>query len=56
MCIQWHPEDFAAKGDKPMQNIYNWLAKKARIYQKQKQLKQTKNKIFIPYQGKNIEL
>ena len=36
LCIQWHPEDFAAQGDKTMQNIYNWLADKARIYQHQK--------------------
>jgi len=56
LCIQWHPEDFAAQGDKSMQNIYNWLANKAHIYQKQKQLKQTKKKISIPYQGKNIEI
>ena len=35
LCIQWHPEDFAAKGDKTMQKIYNWLADKARIFQKQ---------------------
>lgn len=37
LCIQWHPEDFAAKGDRSMQNIYNWVAKKAQIYQKQSQ-------------------
>ena len=36
LCIQWHPEDFAAQGDKTMQKIYNWLADKAQIYQKQK--------------------
>lgn len=29
LCIQWHPEDFAAHGNQPMQNIYNWLAQKA---------------------------
>ena len=56
LCIQWHPEDFAARGDKSMQNIYNWIASKARIYKKQKQLKQTKNKISISHRGKNIEL
>ena len=28
MCIQWHPEDFAANGDISMQRIYNWLAQK----------------------------
>ena len=39
LCIQWHPEDFAAEGNKSMQNIYNWLAGKARIHQKQKTLK-----------------
>lgn len=37
LCIQWHPEDFAANGDEKMQNIYNWLAGKAHIYQKQKE-------------------
>lgn len=40
LCIQWHPEDFAADGDKSMQNIYNWLANKAHIFQKTKELKQ----------------
>lgn len=29
LCIEWHPEDFAAKGNARMQNIYNWLADKA---------------------------
>ena len=29
LCIQWHPEDFAAVGSKSMQNLYNWLAQKA---------------------------
>ena len=29
LCIQWHPEDFAAEGNKEMQGIYNWLAQKA---------------------------
>lgn len=45
LCIQWHPEDFAAQGDKTMQKIYNWLADKAKIYQNQKNLIQqaTKN-------------
>ena len=47
LCIQWHPEDFAAQGDKTMQKIYNWLADKARIYQKQKTLKQTNQSVFI---------
>ena len=27
LCIQWHPEDFAAEGNKEMQEIYNWLPK-----------------------------
>lgn len=36
LCIQWHPEDFAANGDQSMQNIYNWLAMKARAYHLQK--------------------
>lgn len=29
LCVQWHPENFAAKGNIDMQNIYNWLADKA---------------------------
>lgn len=29
LCVQWHPEDFAIEGCKPMQEIFNWLAKKA---------------------------
>lgn len=37
LFIQWHPEDFAAEGDKTMQNIYNWHSKEARIYKKQKE-------------------
>lgn len=32
LCIQWHPEDFAANGDISMQRIYNWLAQKALSY------------------------
>lgn len=32
MCIQLHPEDFAANGDISMQRIYNWLAQKALNY------------------------
>ena len=47
MCIQWHPEDFAAQGNQTMQKIYNWLARKARIYQKQKQLKTQKKITWI---------
>ena len=47
MCIQWHPEDFAAQGNQTMQKIYNWLAGKARIYQKQKQLKSQKKITWI---------
>ena len=42
LCIQWHPEDFAANGDNTMQKIYNWLADKAQIYQKQKTLNNKK--------------
>ncbi len=48
LCIQWHPEDFAADGNQSMQNIYNWLANKAHIYQKQKQLKQQKRLSLFP--------
>ena len=36
LCIQWHPEDFAAAGNQKMQNLYNWLAKQATIYHAQK--------------------
>ena len=32
LCIQWHPEDFAANGDISMQRIYNWLAQQAQNY------------------------
>lgn len=32
LCIQWHPEDFAANGDISMQHIYNWLAQQAQNY------------------------
>ena len=27
LCVQWHPEDFAAEGNQDMQGIYNWLVK-----------------------------
>lgn len=54
LCIQWHPEDFAANGSKPMQNIYNWLAGKARIYQKQKQVKNSHNIFKIPRTGREF--
>lgn len=36
LCIQWHPEDFAAAGNQKMQNLYNWLAEQATIYHAQK--------------------
>lgn len=42
LCIQWHPEDFAATGNHKMQKIYNWLAQKADIYAKQKHIKYPK--------------
>jgi len=35
LCIQGHPEDFAASGDKAMQNIYNYVAERAMKYKKQ---------------------
>lgn len=54
LCIQWHPEDFAADGSKPMQNIYNWLANKARIYQKQKQVKNSKTGFRFPRTGREF--
>jgi len=34
--VQWHPEDFVVKGDQVHKRIYDWLAEKARIYQRQK--------------------
>jgi len=33
--VQWHPEDFAVKGDKVHKRVYDWLAEKARLYQRQ---------------------
>jgi hypothetical protein len=35
LCVQGHPEDFAASGDKVMQNIYNYVAKRAMLYMQQ---------------------
>ena len=35
LCVQGHPEDFAALGDKVMQNIYNYVAKRAMLYKEQ---------------------
>ena len=43
LCIQWHPEDFAAQGDAQMQKIYDWLAQKAMQY-KQNQLQRSLQK------------
>ncbi len=34
LCIQGHPEDLAIKGDEKMQNIYNYIVKLAKKYQK----------------------
>lgn len=39
LCIQWHPEDFAAIGDEKMQGIYNWLVDKAKEYHQNHQTK-----------------
>ena len=36
LCIQWHPEDFAAAGSRQMQNLYNWLAAEATAFQHKK--------------------
>ena len=33
LCIQWHPEDYAAQGNLLHQKIYNWLAIEAKKYQ-----------------------
>ncbi len=38
LCIQWHPENLAVKGDKSMQRIYCWLTDEALKHQKQKHL------------------
>lgn len=40
LFIQWHPENFAAEGDKTMQKIYNWHSNEARIYKKQKEARE----------------
>lgn len=40
LCIQWHPEDFAAQGDTKMQKIYDWLAAKA-LQHKQLQMQRS---------------
>lgn len=55
LCIQWHPEDFAANGNQNMQNIYDWIAVKARIHQKQKQIKQQKKISLFPLKAKEFE-
>jgi len=38
LCVQWHPENLAAKGDQCMQRIYNWLTDEAVKHQKEKHL------------------
>ena len=38
--IQWHPEDFAARGDQRMRKIFDWIAEEASLHQ-QKTFKQT---------------
>ena len=30
LCVQWHPEDYAVKGDTQMQRIYDWLLKEVK--------------------------
>lgn len=35
LCVQGHPEDLAAAGDKSMQNLYDYVAKRAMIYKEQ---------------------
>lgn len=35
LCVQGHPEDLAAAGDKSMQNLYDYVAKRATIYKEQ---------------------
>ena len=42
LCIQWHPEDFAAQGDTKMQKIYDWLAEKA-LQHKQMQMQKQRS-------------
>ncbi len=44
LCIQWHPEDFAAQGDEKMQKIYNWLADKALEYKQARPTRQISEK------------
>lgn len=36
LCIQWHPEDFAALGNQNMQNLYDWLGNEAQQYKANK--------------------
>ena len=36
LCIQWHPEDFAARGNQSMQNLYDWLGNEAQKYKDKK--------------------
>ncbi len=38
LCIQWHPENLAAKGNESMQRIYNWLTNEAQKHSKEKHL------------------
>lgn len=35
LCVQGHPEDFAVSGDKAMQSLYNYVAKRAMLYKQQ---------------------
>lgn len=34
LCVQWHPEDYAADGDAGHQAIYDWLTERATAFQK----------------------
>lgn len=36
LCIQGHPEDMAASGNKNMQNLYNYIAKHAAAYKQKR--------------------
>lgn len=37
LCVQGHPEDLAAAGDKSMQSLYNYVAERAYLYQHKNQ-------------------
>jgi len=54
LCIQWHPENLAVKGDQSMQRIYQWLTDEAIEHSKEK-TSQEKHLDFLDFKDRLIK-